>query len=412
MKRYIYRRTAEAKSTLDSLVRAFKKQQLAHLDSLLHTLSMLPPPIQEKQLIIQKAAEFERLEQFRAQLDAELDTLTRTLASHLENLMAVELALQSAAFGATPKSSAALRTSATAASAEDSLLSSAPLSPPTTPLGFNFNVSFSSQSVWYGIQQNVIAQGEADAISGSIASISGTYTHPTGLWGSIEVTGLFGQSPFVDQLTLSVGAERTFFEFLTVGVLYSRYFYSANSVQFSAAISDNLGLYLTLTNPIVTPSVNFNYGFAQGPDMTFLTLSGSHTFVLEQFFGGLLFISPSAYVDFGSLAQYTIQLERQNRPLPRSTLRNQRLPELTARHSVSYAFMPLSATLSLSLSYALGSFSFTPAISYTLPLNTPTYTLEFVFPAPSFPIRPPAIDFLSEPRTPLFYFSLAASVTL
>lgn len=411
MKRYIYRRAAEVKTTLDSVMQAFKATEQARLDSLQRQWQAVGAKALEERLIAEKATQFERLEHLRQRLEQTLETALSTLASNVENLLAVEADLQAVTPSArrrpADRPQASTEPSSANTHADEPMLPAIP-----TPLGLNFSLTYSSQAIWYGIQQNVFARNETDVVSSGVLSLSGTYTHPIGVWGGLEVVGLFGQSPFLDQLTLSLGIEQTIFDRLTIGAQYSRYFYSANSVQFSAFISDNLGLYLTFVNPIVTPSVNVNYGFAQGRNVLFLTLSGSHTFTVEPFFGGVLFISPSAYLDFGSLVRYTLQVERQAQLPQRSLLRGRRMPEFALQRTASYTFMPLNATLTVSLSYALGNFSLSPALSLALPLNTPNYTLELTGVQPPVPNRSQALGSLSEPKNPIVYVSLAASITL
>ncbi len=395
LQRFIKRKASEMSTSLDSASTAFRAEQYARLQIFQNTLRALAPDSQKIALEKEKLAEFRRIEQFQHDLEAQLKQHTATLSQYVEDLIAVsELGTSRTAKAgrkATPDES-------------DVLLPDIP-----TPIGLYFSVSFNSQSVWYGLQQNLSTRNDSDIVSASAMFFSATYTHPIGIWGSVEAVGLFGQSQFFDQLTLSLGAEQTFFEALLVGANYSHYFFSPTSVQFSSIISDNLGAYLTYTNPILTPSVSFNYGFSRTLNSLFLTLSLSRTFSLEQFFGGILFISPSATFDLGTLPRYTIRLTSAQPMLQRTTLRNQRRNFLTRQELLTSSFSPLSASISLSLSYAFGSFSFSPAVHLVFPLNTPSYALEI---QPSPISTPRTFSTVSEPKNEIFYFSVTLSVTL
>ncbi|MFN3394871.1 MAG: hypothetical protein ACK424_09970, partial [Candidatus Thermochlorobacter sp.] len=129
----------------------------------------------------------------------------------------------------------------------------------------------------------------------------------------------------------------------------------------------------------------------------------------EQFFGGILFISPSATFDLGTLPRYTIRLTSAQALLRRTALRNQRRNLLTRQELVTGSFSPLSASLSLSLSYAFGSFSLSPAVHLVFPLNTPSYALEIQGSSIN---TPRTFSTVSEPNNEIFYFSVTLSVTL
>ncbi|PIO48957.1 MAG: hypothetical protein CMR00_02465 [[Chlorobium] sp. 445] len=395
LQRFIKRKASEMSASLDSASTAFRAEQYARLQIFQNTLRALAPDSQKIALEKAKLAEFHHIEQFQRDLEAQLKQHTATLSQYIEDLVAIsEMGISHTAKArrnATPDES-------------DVLLPDIP-----TPIGLYFSASFNSQSVWYGLQQNLSTRNDSDIVSAGAMFFSATYTHPIGIWGSVEAVGLFGQSQFFDQFTLSIGAEQTFFEALLVGANYSRYFFSPTSVQFSSIISDNLGTYLTYTNPILTPSVSFNYGFSRTLNSLFLTLSLSRTFSLEQFFGGILFISPSATFDFGTLPRYTIRLTSAQPMLQRTALRDQRRNLLMRQELVTGSFSPLSASLSLSLSYAFGSFSLSPAAHLVFPLNTPSYVLEI---QPSPISMPRTFSAVSEPKNEIFYFSVTLSVTL
>lgn len=395
LQRFVKRKASEMSASLDSAATAFRAEQQARLRAVQNSLRALATDARRLATDKEKLAELSRIEQFQRDLEAQLEQCATTLAQYVDDLVAVS---------EMNRSGVAKLERPSATDDGDEVLPTLP-----TPIGLDFSVSFNSQSVWYGIQQNLVTRSDSDAVSASTMLFSITYTHPIGIWGGVEAVGLFGQSQFFDQLTLSVGGERAFFDALLVGVTYSRYFFSNASVQFSSIISDNLGLYLTYTNPVLTPSVSLSYGFSRMLDNFFLTLSAARTFSVERFFGGILFISPSASVDVGTLPRYAIRLTSAQPLMRRALLRDQRRGGVNRQELVTGSFSPLSASLTLSLNYAFGHFALAPAAHLVFPLNTPSYALELQ-PLPNAPPR--ALGEISEPKNPIFYFSVTLSATL
>jgi hypothetical protein len=396
---YIQRKAEDGRTRLDSAILAFRAEQYKRLQTLNAVLFSLSPEERQVEITSQKFAERTRLEQFEQQLQALLAKQTARLSEHLEGLIAVsELKKADRAAGLTPDAMPEV-------DASDSL-------PPNVsmPIGLDVSLSFNSQSVWYGLQQNLLVRNDSDVVSGSTMLFSITYTHPIGLWGGVELVGLFGQAQFLDQFTLHLGLERSFFDALNVGLTYSRYFFSSSSVQFSSIISDNMGAYLNYTTPILTPSLSINYSFSRTLNYLFLTLSTSRTFIFEPFFGGLLSLSPSISFDVGTLPSYTIRFS--GAPLSstrRIALRDQRRSSVTRQEFLASSFSPLNLSLSLSLDYTFGNFHLSPSAHLAFPLNTPSYVLELQ-PPPPLPLR--QLGTFSEPKNTIFYFLITFAVTL
>jgi hypothetical protein len=400
LQRYIQRKAGDGRASLDSAITAFRIEQYERLQALNALLLSLSPEERQLEITSQKFAEYARLEKFEQQLDTLLTRQIAKLSEHLEGLIAVsELKKADRAAGLTPARMPAETDEL------DTLLPTV-----STPIGLDISLSFNSQSIWYGLQQNLLTRNDSDVVSGSTMLFSVTYTHPIGLWGGVELVGLFGQAQFLDQFTLHLGLERTFFETLNVGLTYSRYFFSSGSVQFSSIISDNLGAYLTYPTPILTPSLSINYSFSRTLNYLFLTLSASRTFIFESFFGGLFSLSPSISFDTGTLPSYTIRFS--GTPLSttrRTALRDQRRSAATRQEFLASSFSPLNLSLSLSLDYTLGNFRLSPSAHLAVPLNTPSYILELQ-PPPPLPLR--QLGTFNEPKNGIFYFLITFALTL
>ncbi len=373
-KRALQKGVSDCAAKLTSVADMFLKRQSRALDSAKKAFQSQP-----FSKIKEPAAEFleseqELLDTFKSELSDMSDVFSDSLYDVAEAMLLAKTE------DIDPALLNAEKSNAIAASLADEIPDDAPFPQ------WSISTTYQGRAYWRGIDQN-------DQNASSYTDI--TYTHPIGLYASVGVTGLFGQSNFFDQLTLSAGYQKAIAEKLTVVLSYSRYFYDQNSVQVRSAYTDNLGATVSYITPIVTPSISFNYLFASGGGDAFLSFLLTRSFFIDDVLGGTISIDPSASLDFGTLQSITQRatvIQQRNQP-----------PRVQPTARIDSRFVITNYNLSLGVSYLVGIFAFTPELSLTVPVNVSTVTIVN-------PLRPSQTRTERVETPPAFFLTISASV--
>ncbi len=345
-KRALQKGVSDCAAELKSVADVFLKRQSRAIDSAKKAFQSQPFSKIKEPATAFLEAEQELLDTFKNELSDMSDVFSDSLYDAAETILLAK------SEDIDPALLHAEKNSAIAATLADETTNDAPLPQ------WSLSTTYQGRAYWRGIDQN-------DQNASSYTDI--TYTHPIGLYASVGVTGLFGQSNFFDQLTLSAGYQKAIAEKLTVLLSYSRYFYDQNSVQVRSAYTDNLGAMVSYFTPIVTPSISFNYLFASGGGDAFLSFLLTRSFVIDDVLGGTISIDPSASVDFGTLQSITQRatvIQQRNQP-----------PRVLPTARIDSRFVMTNYNLSLGVSYLVGIFSFTPELSLMVPVNVSTVTI-------------------------------------
>lgn len=231
---------------------------------------------------------------------------------------------------------------------------------------FSVRSGYQSRSAWRGIDQNP---------NGGAYSFSATYQHRSGVFVSASLVGLEGQAQVFDQLTLSAGLDWEVFDDLLTSAAFSRYWFSDASAQARSSIQSDLSLWVSYSNPVVTPALTLVWAFGDSSADFFCSWELSRAFSLPPLFSGRTLLVPSVSGEYG-----TISLVRA------FATRSRRNPNPQTRVETSSPFVLTNYNVSLAAFLSFESFSLVSEFVFVVPVNASSFTFTVSGPNLSRPV--------------------------
>jgi hypothetical protein len=225
------------------------------------------------------------------------------------------------------------------------------VSAPDRTSSFTVGTTYSSRSVWQGIDQN---NGNAVLTPALI------YKHWTGISASLSSSRLDGQAIPWGQTTLGLGYDLDVTDHFAIAFGVDHYIYADSSLP-KSTIKNDVSLTLTYETSILTPALNATYGFAKPKGNPSLSLQASHSFDVEKFLGGSLSVEPTVLGNAGTLNGITFKSQKVKLANGKTVIRKVAL--------ANSKFNITDYDLSLPVTYSIGIFTLVPEPVYAIPVN-------------------------------------------
>ncbi len=188
------------------------------------------------------------------------------------------------------------------------------------------------------------------------------YNNPAGFSIYVSAAYLTADESF-DEAEFGGEYNWNFVDFLSGSVSYTHYFFGSNSSKVNVGLTNDAGVGLSLTTPVVEFNPSFDLLFGNKTDYS-LEFSLTHQLTLAQSFDStnVLFIAPSLSADLGTqnFLNSALRIKKTKKKIVTKTV-----------ETSNSVFAIMVYEFDLPLTYQFGNFSIVFEYSYLFPINQP-----------------------------------------